>query len=335
MDPAAAPFENLSEYKFFDGLLADLEPNEGVLPYDLITPLFTDYAYKARFVWMPDGTTAQYDPAESLDFPVGAVLIKNFLYYNDERDHSLGKRVVETRLLVRREAKWDALTYIWNDDQKDAVLEVAGDVTPVSWVDMEGTKHDIIYVVPDKNQCKGCHEYKGVLSPIGPKVRNLNFDLDYADGKVNQLQKWADVGYLAGYDASAVQPKNADWDDPSSGTLQDRALAYLEINCGHCHRKEGPAGISGLNLMTTEKDPLNLGMCKTPVSAGSGSGGRTYDVYPGDPDKSILVYRMTIDNPGERMPELGRSVMHVEGVQLVRDWIASLEGGCPESMDEN
>lgn len=334
LDVSEPAFERLSEYRFFTGIQHQLEPNEGVLPYDLITPLFTDYAQKSRFVWMPDGTTAKYDPMEVLELPVGAVLIKNFFYYNDERDPSKGRRLMETRLLVHRADKWDALTYIWDDDQKDAYLEVAGDIQQVSWTDAKGEDRTVNYVFPNKNQCKGCHEYKGVLMPIGPKVRNLNHNFDYPDGAMNQLDKWATVGYLTGYDPNAKNGRNADWDDPSSGSLQDRAMAYLEINCGHCHRKEGPAGISGLNLMTYEDKPLNMGFCKTPVSAGHGSGGHTYDIVPGNPDRSILVHRMTTDEPGARMPELGRSVMHAEGVALVREWIASLEGGCPESMDE-
>lgn len=334
LDVSQPAFEKLSMYNFFTGPLRNLEPNEGVLPYDLITPLFTDYAEKARFVWMPAGKAAQYSKSEVLDFPVGAVLIKNFFYYDDVRNPEAGTRIIETRLLVRREAKWDALTYIWDEEQRDATLEVAGDVLPVSFITASGSQMDLQYVVPNKNQCKGCHEYQGALMPIGPHVRNLNRTFPFADGEANQLDKWAEAGYLSGYDAGGEHERVADWDDPASGSLQERALAYLEINCGHCHRQEGPAGISGLNLMTKENSLFNLGICKTPVSAGKGSGGRTYDIVPGNPDQSILVYRMETNDPGARMPELGRSVMHTEGVALIREWIASLEGDCPESMDE-
>ncbi|MEZ4800116.1 MAG: hypothetical protein R2809_10145 [Flavobacteriales bacterium] len=40
--------------------MSELHPNERVLPYDVITPLFTDYAKKKKFVWMPEGTSAIY-----------------------------------------------------------------------------------------------------------------------------------------------------------------------------------------------------------------------------------------------------------------------------------
>lgn len=335
LDVSQPAYEKLSDYAFFTGKQKALQPNEGVLIYDLITPLFTDYAEKSRFVWMPDGTTAQYHPEEVLELPVGSVLIKNFFYYNDVRNPEAGKRILETRLLVHRANKWDALTYLWNDEQTEAFLEVAGDVKQVQYVNAMGDDVELAYVVPNKNQCKGCHEYKGELMPIGPKVRNLNFDYPYEDGAQNQLAKWASMDYLAGYEPAAEHDKVADWDDPASGSLHDRSMAYLEINCGHCHREEGPAGISGLNLMITEDSPLNMGICKTPVSAGKGSGGHTYDIVPGNPDESIMVYRMETNDPGARMPELGRSVPHVEGIELIREWITAMEGECPESMDEN
>jgi uncharacterized repeat protein (TIGR03806 family) len=325
-------FEKLSDYHFFKGKMLALEGNERVLPYDLITPLFTDYAEKSRFVWMPEGTSATYNKEEVLDLPIGGVLIKNFYYHNDNTNLSKGKRIIETRLLVRRADKWDALTYIWNDEQTEAFLEVIGDIKKVDWINEKGIVQTVNYVIPNKNQCKGCHDYKGELVPIGPKVRNLNKDYLYPEGSKNQLDKWAEAGYLSGYDKKESHGKVATWNDPSSGALAERAMAYLEVNCGHCHRKEGPAGVSGLNLMTSETNPLNQGVCKSPISAGAGTGGNSYDIVPGQPDKSILVYRMEINDPGARMPEVGRSIVHSEGVALIREWISAMEGSCPESF---
>src|SRR5262249_14805961 len=48
------PFpEKLSAWHLFTARDGALRPNQGVLPYDLNTPLFSDYAAKYRFVWMP------------------------------------------------------------------------------------------------------------------------------------------------------------------------------------------------------------------------------------------------------------------------------------------
>jgi hypothetical protein len=71
-----------------------------------------------------------------------------------------------------------------------------------------------------------------------------------------------------------------------------------------------------------------LGRCKLPIAAGKGTGDRRHDIVPGQPDASILSYRMVSEDPAAMMPELGRSVVHDEGVQLIRDWIAAMQGGC-------
>ncbi|MGA8204153.1 MAG: hypothetical protein WB812_06500, partial [Woeseiaceae bacterium] len=72
----------------------------------------------------------------------------------------------------------------------------------------------------------------------------------------------------------------------------------------------------------------HLGICKPPVAVGRGSGGRSYDIYPGRPDESIIVYRMEHSDPDIAMPELGRSAVHAEGVAAVREWIAGMNGSC-------
>jgi uncharacterized repeat protein (TIGR03806 family) len=333
LDEASPPFEQLSEYQFFRGDLKQLMPNEGVLPYNLITPLFSDYAEKARFVWLPPGTQARFENIdESLVFPIGSVLIKNFYYFNDARAPEEGKQLVETRLLVNRKNGWDALTYVWDGQQAEAYLEIAGDIRKVDWIDHRGEPKNTTFIIPNKNQCKGCHEYKKELQPIGPKVRHLNKVYNYRDGPMNQLEKWQQVGYLEPIEHDPADlPKVALWNDKKA-ILSDRALAYMEINCGICHGEHGPANISGLFLTTLTKDLNHLGFCKSPVSAGSGSGGRQYDIVPGNPDASILIYRMESLNPGEMMPELGRTMVHEEGVELIRDWISSLEGACPDAL---
>jgi uncharacterized repeat protein (TIGR03806 family) len=326
LDIDAKPIEKLSDYHFFTGKLSDLLPNERVLPYDLITALFSDYAHKARFVWMPEGTSAKFNKDEALEFPVGAVLIKNFYYPHDFRDESKGRKILETRLLVHRADKWDALTYVWNDEQTDATLEIAGDTKKASWIDIHGANRKLDYSVPNKNQCKNCHNLGDVLVPIGPKIRYLNMEFAYADGKKNQLDKWVEAGYLKGYDKNAnADNRIAKWDDPNSGSLEFRAKSYLEVNCAHCHRQEGSANTSGFFLLLSDKNPESWGMMKSPVAAGAGSGNNLYDIVPGKPGESILVYRIENDDPEIRMPELGRSTAHAEAVILIKEWIAAMK----------
>lgn len=309
------------------GLFADApaqNPSQGVLPYDLKVPLFTDYAEKYRFVYVPKGQPASYHRQEAFEFPVGSVLVKTFAYPADLREPDADIRLVETRLLIHQEGGWNAWTYVWNDEQTDASLKVAGKVLPIEFVDREGQNQSIDYIVPNKNQCKGCHTFNRALTPIGPKARNLNKNFHYADRSVNQLAMWSEKGILIGMptlDQIEVLPAMEDVTAP----IDKRARAYLDINCAHCHRREGPGSTSGLFLTYGEQNPTAWGLEKRPVAAGRGSGGLTYDIAPGDAESSILYYRMDSRDPGIMMPEVGRTMVHVEGLDLIRDWINQMK----------
>ncbi|MBS2025844.1 MAG: hypothetical protein JST92_25870, partial [Deltaproteobacteria bacterium] len=183
------------------------------------------------------------------------------------------------------------------------------------------------YLVPSSTQCRQCHVLSNVTTLIGPKARNLNRDFAYSTGTENQLAHWTSLGLLTGAPAPSAAPKLAVWNDPSTGTVDARARAYLETNCAHCHNAGGEARTTGLFLLTSETDPAVYGVCKQPVAAGPGSGGHTYDIVPGDPDNSILPFRMTSTQAGILMPQIGRSVEDKAGVALVRDWITGIAAG--------
>lgn len=306
--------ENLSDYGFFKGTLKDQIPTDGVVLYTLNSPLFSDYASKLRFVRLPEGKSVSYNPDSVLQFPIGTAIVKTFYYPFDERNPEKGRRLMETRVLLHEAKGWVALPYIWNKEQTDAVLEVAGGSDQVSWIDAAGKKQSFEYQVPNMNQCKGCHERSGEMTPIGPSVRQLN------DGQ--QLQHWETAGLLKGLPKYHI-PALVNYSD-ASASLDDRVKAYLDINCAHCHNATGPARSSGLYLEWNSKDRTAYGFFKAPVAAGRGSGNLSYDIVPGKPEQSILHYRMASRDPGVMMPELGRQLTHHEGVELVRSWIQSM-----------
>ncbi len=341
--------ERLSEWRLLSVEGGALTLAAGVKPYDLATPLFTDYALKLRTVFVPDGTSATYSADDAFVFPVGSVISKTFYYARYAPDSSgevaladgpifadgalplSGVRLIETRLLVRRENGWVAIPYVWNEDQTDAVLRRTGEVIPLVLhrPDVEGREDAFTYVVPNQNQCAGCHAVNNTtraLAPIGPKARHLNKPSTFTAG-VNQLDHWKASGVLSGDFTAAAAPKNVDWSDETQ-SLDDRARAYLDANCSHCHSNVGPADTSGLDLRPQIPFGPAYGECKTPVAAGGGSGGRPFDIVPGDPDRSIFAYRLESTKPGDMMPELGRSLSHEEGVALIRAWIAAMDGGC-------
>ncbi|MEL6718737.1 MAG: hypothetical protein AAFP82_08480, partial [Bacteroidota bacterium] len=243
---------NLSEYGFFEGNLADLQPAKGVFSYEINAPLFSDYAHKARFIYLPEGTAMDYQSKRVFDLPVGAAIIKNFYYHQDERKEDSPKQIMETRLLLHKKEGWIALPYIWNEEQTDAVLEVAGGSKTIKWKNEKGKKQQIEYQVPNMVQCKGCHSYDKKLVPIGPSARQLNMG--------NQLTDLAEQNLVMNLPNHEEIPQLAQWQHPETGTIGERARAYLDGNCGHCHNPKGPASTSGMFLTTHFDDPTALGI---------------------------------------------------------------------------
>jgi uncharacterized repeat protein (TIGR03806 family) len=343
--------EHLSEWHLLDVAGGRLVPNAGVLPYDLITPLFSDYAHKLRTVWMPAGQSAKYSPDKSFEFPVGTILSKTFYYpragghdgavlktYDAEPGSPAAGldlarvRLVETRVLVRRADGWTVLPYVWNADQSEAQLERTGDEKTLDLVDAQGHGQPFTYVVPNENQCASCHvtDLKSAeFTPLGPKARNLNRTLAYTDGTENQIARWVRAGFLTGVPAGEL-PRAADWRDVQQ-PIAERARSYLDVNCSHCHTNTGTASNTGLRLDSPGPADWSLGLCKPSVAAGKGTGDRILDIVPGKPDESILPFRLASTEGGVMMPELGRNTVHQEGVQLIRDWIASMPGHCQDN----
>jgi hypothetical protein len=159
-------------------------------------------------------------------------------------------------------------------------------------------------------------------------VRNLNRTFHYPDGDASQLDKWIALGILQGAPASSAWPKLPVWNDTSTGTVEQRARAFLDVNCAHCHSEKGGAHSTGLVLRYDETDPHVYGVCKNPVAAGKATGGLQYDIVPGQPDQSIMVFRLSSTEPGIMMPEIGRSLVQKEAVDLISQWITGLTGTC-------
>jgi len=346
---ASAYPAHLSDWGVLDLTSERLTPSKGFMPYDLNTPLFSDYAHKLRAVWLPPETQAHYSPDDVFDFPVGTIISKTFYYPRapapegallrnednsgdfDGEGLDLRKvRLIETRLLVRQDSGWDALAYVWDAEQREATLEIAGDIKRLDLVSNDGAVHPINYVVPTRNECANCHATEhasGKIHPIGLAARHLNKAYEhYVDGSAPQLQRWVERGYL---DHSADDaPANALWRAGADDDVEHRARSYLDVNCGHCHNPQGAADTSGLFLYADETSARRLGVCKPPIAAGRGTGGRHVSVMPGRPDESILIYRVGDTDPGIMMPELGRTTVHEEGLALLRRWVESLPGVC-------
>ena len=255
----------LSDWQLVYADSGTLALNAGVVPYDLNTPLFSDYAHKLRTVWMPKGAAAKYDSEESFDFPVGTIITKTFYYplpekadraqvavartYDQSHDfvatgiaesglNLANVRLIETRVLVRRKDGWEAMPYVWNAAQTEAELARTGDAMPLELVGDDGMHETFTYVVPNENQCAGCHVPPSFTEPgyAIHKPEEVGVDSFQADRSPTHGYRTAPLAGL--------------WAHPKGGFYHDGRFATLGDVINHYDR------LLGLSLSAAEKQNL-------------------------------------------------------------------------------
>jgi uncharacterized repeat protein (TIGR03806 family) len=330
-EPDEEMYERLEDYCFFGGEPASQheQTSQGVVPYGVRSKLYSDKSDKFRFVVLPDGEKIVFDETEMWEFPEGTVIVKTFYFPDDARQPAQGRRLLETRLLRKRGGAWEPAVYLWNDAQTEAKRHQIGQNVTVDWIDEGGESVTTNYRVPDENKCKSCHGKENEVTLLGPRTRQLNRTYRYAEGRKNQIAHFADRGMFEGEVPAPEELSRLP--DPKNEELstEERARAYLEGNCAHCHRPGGGASNSALFVNWRQEDRRSLGICKEPPAAGGGTGGYEYSIKPGHPDESIMVYRMKSSEPDIKMPELPLRTVDEFGVRIVSEWIAQMEPkGC-------
>lgn len=320
VDLMNVPYPNLSDYRFFTGALKDQIPAEGVLPYKPASSLFTDYALKKRFVWIPKNRKASYvADHEVLNLPVGSVLIKTFYYDNVQPTGET--KIIETRIMIRKGTGWIFAEYVWNEDQTDATLQMNGSYLPIAWLE-NGSPKSTTYRIPSETECLTCHKTNNLPVPIGIKPQNLNTIYPYTSGSENQLQHWVSKGILNNNLPSNIV-STVDYHDINQ-PLKTRLRSYLDINCGHCHKENSHCDYRPLRLSFSETTvPSNLGQCVPPDEVIDPV--LLQIIVPGNFNKSVMHFRLNSTDESTRMPLLGRTLVHDEGVQLLKDYILSID----------
>jgi uncharacterized repeat protein (TIGR03806 family) len=325
--PDGMPYGTLAEWHFFADPV-EQTPAQGVLPYDVISPLFSDYTVKYRFLYVPPGQKLTWHDTDRFEYPAGAVLVKTFTYPVDERNPTLGRRLLETRLLVHEAGGWVAHTYEWDAAQMQASLIVAGDTIDATWIDATGATQHNTYGVPNTNVCQECHGKMGLTSPLGGRARQWNTTNDYGQGPENQIDHLASLG-LFDVMPPPVAMRQTLVDPFGPAPVSDRGRSYLDANCSHCHGVIGLAAGTSFWLDWDHTDPVtgnptDWGVCKVPASAGGGTCGLGFDVVPGHSDQSIVPCRTgTLENK-VAMPPVGHNMVHAEGVALLKAWIDAM-----------
>ncbi|WP_179374970.1 fibronectin type III domain-containing protein [Winogradskyella wichelsiae] len=289
---------NLSELNLFSGDLDNLEITVNAFQYDLSTTLFSDYANKQRIIALPEGTSMEFDGDGLPIFPENTLIAKTFYYNHDERDVTLGKKIIETRVLIKTNGSWETGNYKWNTEQTDAILDPNSSTLPISWIDKEGNNNSITYKVPSNTDCFTCHSNNNNIIPIGPKLRSMNFEID----GVNQLEQFITNRQLTGITNSSSVRTLPNWEDENL-SLETRARAYIDINCAHCHIPGGTC---------SDQSTLNFAL-ETPLD-------ETNILQ----QTALISYKVSFYYEGLSMPFIGTTIRHDEGLDLVQEYVNSL-----------
>lgn len=325
-------------------------PAQGVIPYSVNAPLWSDGAEKERFIALPNDSKIEFDDVvyphgpdyadRGWRFPDGAVLVKTFSIAMDT-SRPTERRRLETRLLHYRQMPgnddeygaqlWNGYTYVWNEEQTDAeLLESAGLDRKLSIKDSSapGGIRNQLWRFPSRAECALCHTMASKYI-LGVTTLQMNKVHDYEGLQENQLTVLERLGVFTDkLPASPDQlPKLADYRDASQ-PQQLRARAYLHSNCAHCHRKWGGGNAEfELHASIPLKETLAVN-----TRAGQGNFGLSDPriLVPGEPDRSLLLTRIQLDGLG-RMPHIASKVIDRDAINLLRSWITELKE--PSSLD--
>ncbi len=290
----------LSEMGVFTAINDNITPASGVQLYEINSTLFTDYAKKQRLIRLPEGTTMTSNGTDLLpDFPDNTLIAKTFYYNIDDRTPSLGKQVIETRIFLKIAGQWQVGDYIWNEAQNEATYTTNGSQKPISYIDENGDTQAVDYIIPSQQDCFTCHNNNGTTLPIGLKLRSLNFVPSYANQ--NQLDFFISQGILENVSSESVSVL-PDWTNDTDFTLDERARAYIDVNCAHCHQPGGSIESFGLDFRY-----------ETPFE--------DTGIYA---NRGEIQFRFDSTLPTYRMPQLGRTIIHEEALEMLVEYIDAL-----------
>lgn len=315
-EATAAPPALLSE----TGLYADVVNRRiagSNLPFEPQYPLWTDGATKSRWIHIPEGAAIDAREAERWRFPVGTKIWKEFAF---------GGRIVETRFLWRATPRqWVFATYVWNEEQTDAVLAPSAGIRnhyPIA----DGVR----FSIPSDAECHACHNSEE-FPVLGFTPLQLSDDRDPLAPHARPLGETS-LTIRRLNERGLLHPVREDLErNPprirARSPRERAALGYLVGNCASCHHTEGPVASLGLNLQHSEHGAGEPGLLTTVGVAGTYiTPGATPDtsrrIAPGSPEASAIVYRMSSRRPMSQMPPLGSAIVDSEALDLIRAWVA-------------
>jgi uncharacterized repeat protein (TIGR03806 family) len=302
---------------------AGLVPVSGVVPYDIQVPLWSDGAYKRRWVSVPEGKSLGYSETEHYEVPAGTVFIKHFEMALDER-FPQERRRLETRFWVAASADAQyGVSYRWNEEGTDAELLIDPETETLSITGPDGTVREQTYFYPGPADCHTCHnEQAGFV--LGVRTAQLNRTVTYRADRsaTNQLAAWSSWGLLnARLDTTATRkvPPLPAFSDETHG-LEERIRAYWDGNCSMCHAGD-TGSVPGWDARFTTPF-AEQGLDRQPQSLTAPA---SHLITPGSPDDSFIYLRSDTTESRLRMPPLARNRIDQAYVDALGEWITSLQ----------
>ncbi len=305
------------------------------VPYEVNSPLWSDGADKSRAFVLPQGGKIHVDPTTAhWDFPMGTVMIKNFVFDG---------KLVETRLFMHlSDDTWIGYGYEWNGQGSAKQTDATIVGIPGADVMFDTGQRTVHWYYPSRQNCMDCHnDVAG--SSLGPSNEQM---YRVASGDtMNQFDKFNAKGLFDSPPAAPlasqvlVTPYSIG-DLTASGTVDQKARSYLQANCAHCHQPNQMTSTGGTIMSpfpnfdlryTTALHDANICNVMTAKGLVPGSAA-TKILVPGQPMNSVMWVRMneppSEDDTSGRMPQIGTHVVDAMGLQLIGDWITALTA-CP------
>ena len=325
------PPQKLSDLNVFANL-STLQPNSGIVPYTVNTPLWSDRAVKSRWIALPnDGThntpseQIVFDSEENWEFPEGTVLIKHFELPVDERNPGITRKL-ETRFFVYTTVG-DAygLTYRWNEAGTEAFLLTDAATDDISITRENGTSYIQTWAYPSRQQCMDCHNANAGYA-LGVKTRQINGNFTYPGSGIsdNQLNTWNHLGmFTEDIGSPEDYPHSVNLNAPGT-SVEFQTRSYIDANCSYCHQ---PNGVNGIFDGRARSPLYHQDMIETGVISNASTPGNVV-IKPGSPAQSELWIRD--ESTGNiAMPPVGKSLVHNEYIQTLNTWINSINTSEP------
>lgn len=312
---------------------------EGIVAYDVNSPLWSDAASKERYITVPAGAKVVPTDTTNYTFPDKTILIKNFsvdTVYGDPASRIL----VETRFLILHPDSASGvigLSYRWRRDQTDAdLVDPSAGLEAVHTVFQGGVARGKKWLYPSKFQCTACHKGHTVLGFVTPQLNRPSA----SNPGENQLAALYAAGILTVNPLAGKPEPTFRWaglnetgtPPPGLTLLEWKARSYLASNCSHCHA-EGLAAEGSTHsfaFFTANGTDPDFSAADTALRYGYIGKPSLKEqefpqiVYQGYPESSFVVRRMMSRSFNAQMPPVASYQIDSSAIGLMKDWICSL-----------